>query len=98
MFYASQSSKALTQVANETGAILVTRVSDMFVREIPTLTASQSDFYVTFVVYLIRSLIPLSESDDEPHRERVIPQLKRIVFAYLASLDPFSEQDFSLNE
>ena len=98
MLYASQSSKALTRVANDMGAILVTRVSAMFMSEVPTLELAQADFYATFVVYLMRSLIPLSQSEDEPHRERVLPQLKRMVFAYLGSLDTFSEQKFTLDE
>jgi hypothetical protein len=66
--------------------------------EIPTLELAQSDFYATFVVYLMRSLIPLSESADEPHRERVLPQLKRMVFAYLGSLDAFNGQKFTLDD
>lgn len=98
MFYASQSSKTLAKVANETGDLLVGRVGEMFLNAIPTLNMVQSNFYATVVVFMMRSLIPLSQSSSEPQRELIIPQLKRMVFAYLASLESFRDETFTLND
>ncbi len=97
MFYASQSSKSLTRVANETGKILVDSVSRMFTDAVPSINSPEAEFYARVVVFMMRSLIPLSNAPDEPHRERVLPELKRMVFAYLASLEAFSDHAFTLN-
>ena len=98
MFYASQSSRELSTVAHETGAILVERVSGMFLQAVPALSQQQSTFYATVVVFILRSLIPLSQSKDEPQHELIIPQLKRMVFAYLASIEAFAGQSFAFED
>ncbi len=96
MFYASQSSPELSQVADATAEILVGRVSGLFLRTNPHLTPAQARFYAIVVVLMMRSLIPLSQKDNGISPDEIIPQLKRMVFAYLASLDDFADQPFTL--
>src|SRR5579871_2385856 len=45
MFYASQSSDALSIVADETGKILIGRVRHIFVKTNPSLSSEQREFY-----------------------------------------------------
>jgi len=98
MFYASQSSDALSIVADETGKILIGRVRHIFVKTNPSLSSEQREFYAIFIVFLLRALIPLCKSGDAAQRERVLGQVKRMVFAYLASMDAFSDQTFTLED
>jgi AcrR family transcriptional regulator len=95
IFYASQSSQALTRVADETCTVLVERVSKLFSVAVPKLNTIERDFYAKIIVFMMRSLIPLSLSQTETERERIIPELKRMMFAYLASLDAFSDYKFT---
>lgn len=95
IFYASQSSKALSQVANDTCEVMVARITSLFSEAVPVLTDEETSFYAKIVVFMMRSLIPLSVSDEETERERIIPELKRMMFAYLSSLPAFHEHTFT---
>lgn len=97
IFYASQSSKALARVAEETCTVLVERVSMLFSITVSGLPKDDCDFYAKIIVFMMRSLIPLSLSETEAERERIIPELKRMIFAYLASLDVFSDSAFNFS-
>ena len=98
MFYMSQSSKELALVANQTGELLMNYISRLLRDLLPTLEREESDLYATVIVYMMRALIPVSELDYEPRRERVIPQLKRMIFAYLAASEGFRGQVFTLED
>ncbi|HVU12561.1 MAG TPA: TetR/AcrR family transcriptional regulator [Phototrophicaceae bacterium] len=98
MFYASQSSQALEIVAKETGHLLESRVRHIFAKTHPALSSEQRDFYAVFVVFLLRALIPLCKSDDAIIREHVQGQIKRMMFAYLASIEAFRDQPFTLED
>ena len=95
IFYASQSSPALTRVADETCTVLVERISKLFSVTAPRLSTPERDFYAKIIVFMMRSLIPLSLSQTVTERERIIPELKRMMFTYLASLDAFSDYKFT---
>lgn len=95
IFYASQSSKALSHVANDTCEVMVERISNLFREAVPVLTKEEATFYGKIVVFMMRSLIPLSVSDEETERERIIPELKRMMFAYLSSLPAFHAHTFT---
>lgn len=95
IFYASQSSKALSQVANDTCEVMVARIRRLFLEAVPVLDKDEATFYAKIVVFMMRSLIPLSVSDEETERERIIPELKRMMFAYLSSLTTFHEHSFT---
>ncbi len=98
MFYASQSSESLSTIADETGKILIGRVRHIFAKTSPSLSSEQREFYATFIVFLLRALIPLCKSEDMEVREYVLGQIKRMVFAYLASIDAFGKQTFTIED
>lgn len=95
MFYASQSSRELSDIANETGSLLVEHVSAMFREALPTLAPQQAESCATIVVLLLRALIPVSQSQHLRQPQLIIPELKRLIFAYLASLPDFSGEVFT---
>src|SRR5215207_3689581 len=52
IFYASQSSQALTRVADETCTVLVERVSKLFSVAVPKLNTIERDFYAKIIVFM----------------------------------------------
>ena len=97
MFFASQSSKALSLVADTMCITIVEQVKALFMNSFPALDEDASEFYAVMIVYMTRTLIPLSFTEAERHRDHIIPELKRMVFAYLASLDAFRDQEFTFD-
>jgi AcrR family transcriptional regulator len=98
MFYASQSSKTLSMIADDMCSLLIERINKNCGTAVPTLEPDQCNFYATVIVFMMRALIPLSQAQNVPYRERIIPQLKRMVFSYLASLPEFRGQTFIFDD
>lgn len=86
MFCASQSSKELREVADGVCRNIIERVHVKFSAStrVPSATCH---FYAEYVVHMMRALIPLIKQPGD--REKILPELKRTVQAYLASTGCF---------
>ncbi len=98
MFYVSQSSKTLTLIADEVCAAIVEHVNQTCSKASPDIEPELCKFYASVIVFMMRAFIPLSQNQDSPFNALVVPQLKRMIFAYLASLEPFGAHEFSYDD
>ncbi len=98
MFYSAQSSTALTDVADEICRQITQRVNRRFASVAATLAPELCEFYATVIVVMMRAMIPFGAAGDDAQEARFIAELKRMVFAYLMSIEPFRGQRFSFDQ
>ena len=62
---------------------LQARVASFFALRAPELTAEDCELYAGIAVPVVEVLLPLALESPDPHRGRVVAELKRLLFAYL---------------
>lgn len=82
LFFGSPCTAGLMEASQELCRECVERVERMLAVRTPEMNSEQRRLLATINVEVLRALLPLSESGDEPFRLRVLGEIKKLLLGY----------------
>jgi AcrR family transcriptional regulator len=86
IFYGSQTSERLSAAADELLGEVVGRLDGIFAIRTPELEDGRRRLYARIAVEIFKGLLPVALEGDEEHRELVIAEINKLLFAYLGPI------------
>jgi AcrR family transcriptional regulator len=92
LFYGSVANPDLAKAAARLHQECVSRAEKAITARFPTLPQEQRQLYAAINVEVIKALIPLAAQRDEPGRERVLAEIKKLLLRYMNGAEEEARQ------